>query len=89
MRTERSEGAGRDTAARRATGVSTWSTGVRGLVVGALAAVATLLVLEVALPGKLPSWVGFALAALGFGFSYARIFLAWRARRVERRSSPA
>lgn len=70
--------------AERTTTASAWFRGVRGFVLGALGAVVTLLVLEVALPGRLPSWVGFGLATLGFGFAYVRIFLAWRAQRVER-----
>lgn len=77
-----------EAATERTTRAPAWSTRARGFVLGVLGAVVTLLVLEVALPGKLPSWVGFALSALGFGFAYVRIFLAWRARRVERRSSP-
>ncbi|MFA6300650.1 MAG: hypothetical protein WC642_15885 [Nocardioides sp.] len=48
----------------------TWWARLSWLVLGALGGVAVLLVLEVALPGPLPAWVGYAIAAPCLGFVY-------------------
>ncbi len=54
------------------------------LALGVLGAAATLMALEIALPGELPYWVGYAMAAVCFGFVYVCIFRAWRAKRAKR-----
>ena len=64
-----------------------WLAVLGGVTLGVLGAAATLWILEIALPGDLPSWAGYALAAVCLGFGYARNVRAGLAKRAERRTS--
>ena len=72
-----------------AAGPRRWLAPLGWMTLGAIGGAAFLVVLAAAIPGDLPSWVGYAIAAVCFGFVYVWILLTLRARRAERRSTRA
>jgi hypothetical protein len=53
---------------------------------GAAGGLGSLMILDAVVPGGLPTWSGYAVAAVCFTFVYAQIIRSWLAKRAERRA---